>query len=44
MSRRTVTGEDDLLDAILEDERANDIAQLHERRQINDEDSWLSLA
>ena len=44
MSRPVAKPRDDLLDAILEDERAALIAELRARGQADDETSWLSLA
>ena len=44
MSCKTPPLEDEILDAVIEDERAALIAQLRERGQSDDEQSWLSLA
>ena len=44
MSRKPhASSEDELLDAVLEDERANIAAELNEHEFIDDEQAWLSL-
>jgi hypothetical protein len=43
MSRKRPRPEDDILEALLEDERAAFVARLREHGQLDDEQSWPAL-